>query len=134
MPGPGRAGRLLPSAERPCPHGAAAADGAGVIVRRRNGSGPRGAHRSARSPQVSVLVVTGTDTGVGKTVATAALACAARLAGIDVVVCKPVQTGCATGDDDIAEVVRLSGVDRVVRSWRYPEPFAPVVAAQRAGL
>jgi dethiobiotin synthetase len=83
---------------------------------------------------VSVLVVTGTDTGVGKTIATAALACAARLAGIDVVVCKPVQTGCAAGDDDIAEVVRLSGVDRVVRSWRYPEPFAPVVAAQRAGL
>ena len=42
---------------------------------------------------VSVLIVTGTDTGVGKTVATAALACHARLAGIDVAVCKPVQTG-----------------------------------------
>ena len=59
---------------------------------------------------VSVLVVTGTDTGVGKTVATAALACHARLAGIDVAVCKPVQTGIADGDDDLAEVGRLSGV------------------------
>jgi dethiobiotin synthetase len=83
---------------------------------------------------VSVLVVTGTDTGVGKTVATAALACAARLAGIDVVVCKPVQTGTADGDDDLAVVSRLSGVDRVVGSWRYPEPLAPAAAAERAGL
>ena len=83
---------------------------------------------------MSVLVVTGTDTGVGKTVATAALASCARLAGIEVVVCKPVQTGTAEGDDDLAAVVRLSGVDRVVGSWRYPEPLAPVAAAQRAGL
>jgi dethiobiotin synthetase len=83
---------------------------------------------------VSVLVVTGTDTGVGKTVATAALACCARLAGIDVVVCKPVQTGTADGDDDLAAVGRLSGVERVVGSWRYPEPLAPVAAAKRAGL
>jgi dethiobiotin synthetase len=83
---------------------------------------------------VSVLVVTGTDTGVGKTVATAALACSARLAGIDVVVCKPVQTGTADGDDDLAVVSRLSGVDRVVGSWRYPEPLAPAAAAERAGL
>ena len=83
---------------------------------------------------MSVLVVTGTDTGVGKTVATAALACSARLAGIDVVVCKPVQTGTADGDDDLAVVSRLSGIDRVVGSWRYPEPLAPVAAAERAGL
>jgi len=83
---------------------------------------------------VSVLLVTGTDTAVGKTVATAALACRARLAGIDVEVCKPVQTGTADGDDDLAEVTRLSGVDRVVGSWRYPEALAPVAAASRAGL
>ena len=83
---------------------------------------------------MSSLVITGTDTGVGKTVATAALACCARLAGIDVVVCKPVQTGTADGDDDLAGVSRLSGVDRVVGSWRYPEPLAPAAAAARAGL
>lgn len=83
---------------------------------------------------MSVLVVTGTDTGVGKTVATAALACSARLAGIDVVVCKPVQTGTADGDDDLAVVSRLSSIDRVVGSWRYPEPLAPAAAAARAGL
>jgi dethiobiotin synthetase len=83
---------------------------------------------------VTVLVVTGTDTGVGKTVATAALACHARLAGLDVAVCKPVQTGAADGDDDLAEVTRLSGVNELVSGWRYPEPLAPVAAAERAGM
>jgi dethiobiotin synthetase len=83
---------------------------------------------------VTVLVVTGTDTGVGKTVATAALACHARLAGLDVAVCKPVQTGTADGDDDLTEVARLSGVGELVSGWRYPEPLAPVAAAQWAGM
>jgi dethiobiotin synthetase len=83
---------------------------------------------------VSIVVITGTDTGVGKTIATAALACHARLAGLDVAVCKPVQTGAADGDDDLAEVGRLSGVDELTSGWRYPEPLAPIAAAQRAGL
>ncbi len=83
---------------------------------------------------MSIVVVTGTGTGVGKTIVTAALACNARLAGIDVAVCKPVQTGTADGDDDLAEVARLSGVDRLVGGWRYPEPLAPVSAARRAAL
>jgi dethiobiotin synthetase len=82
---------------------------------------------------VSVVVITGTDTGVGKTVATAALACHARLAGIDVAVCKPVQTGIADGDDDLREIGSLSGVGGLHPGWRYPEPLAPVAAAQRAG-
>ena len=94
---------------------------------------------------MTVLVVTGTDTGVGKTVATAALACHGRLAGLDVAVCKPVQTGAAArvsaatgevapGDDDLREVRRLSGVVALHGGWRYPEPLAPVAAAARAGL
>jgi len=82
---------------------------------------------------VSVLVVTGTDTGVGKTVTTAALACSARLAGIDVAVSKPVQTGSPV-DDDLAEVRRLSGVTKLSGGWRYPEPLAPRASAERAGL
>jgi dethiobiotin synthetase len=83
---------------------------------------------------VSVLVVTGTDTGVGKTVATAALACHARLAGIDVAVCKPVQTGSADGDDDLADIGRLSGVTELHSLARLPEPLAPAAAAARAGV
>ena len=82
---------------------------------------------------MSVLIVTGTDTGVGKTVATAALACHARLAGIDIAVCKPVQTG-SPHDDDLADIGRLAGVTELHGSWRYPEPLAPVAAAHRAGM
>lgn len=86
---------------------------------------------------MSVLVVTGTGTGVGKTVATAALASAALAAGIDVAVCKPVQTGTAPadgpGDDDLAEVRRLAGVREVARVAGYREPLAPVAAAALEG-
>ncbi|MGB3352488.1 MAG: dethiobiotin synthase [Mycobacterium sp.] len=82
---------------------------------------------------MSVLVVTGTGTGVGKTVATAALACHARLVGIDVAVCKPVQTGTRDGDDDLAEVSRLSRVHELHSLARFPEPLAPLAAAQRVG-
>jgi dethiobiotin synthetase len=82
---------------------------------------------------LTVLVITGTDTGVGKTIATAALACHARHAGIDVAVCKPVQSGTATGDDDLAEVARLSGVTELAGLARYPQPMAPRAAAELAG-
>ncbi|MGH3725953.1 MAG: dethiobiotin synthase [Mycobacterium sp.] len=80
---------------------------------------------------MTVLLVTGTSTGVGKTVATAALAAAAVSQGIKVTVCKPVQTG---DDRDADEVARLSGVTRVETLAFYPEPLTPVVAANRAGL
>ncbi len=82
---------------------------------------------------MSVVVVSGTNTGVGKTVATAALACHARLAGIDVAVCKPVQTGTDDGDDDLADVSRLSRVSELHSLARFPEPLAPLAAAQRVG-
>jgi dethiobiotin synthetase len=80
---------------------------------------------------VSVLIVTGTGTGVGKTIATAALASCALSNGFDVAVCKPVQTGMP--DDDLAEVARLSGVQTLVSVARYPEPLAPAAAAALAG-
>ncbi|OBA77760.1 dethiobiotin synthase [Mycobacterium sp. 1164966.3] len=83
---------------------------------------------------MTVLVVTGTGTGVGKTVVTAALASHARQAGIDVAVCKPVQTGTDSGDDDLADVARLSGVAELAGLARYPQPLAPAAASEQAGL
>ena len=44
-----------------------------------------------------VLVITGTDTEVGKTITTAAMASAAQDAGLRVAVIKPGQTGINTG-------------------------------------
>jgi dethiobiotin synthetase len=83
---------------------------------------------------LTVLVVTGTGTGVGKTVVSAALVCHARQAGIDVAVCKPVQTGTDSGDDDLAEVARLSGVTELAGLARYPQPLAPAAAAEQVGM
>jgi len=83
---------------------------------------------------VSVLVVSGTDTGVGKTVVTAAVATLAAARGTSVAVVKPAQTGVAPGEPgDLAEVTRLSGVTDVHEYARFPDPLSPAAAARLAG-
>ncbi len=80
------------------------------------------------------LVITGTSTDVGKTVATAALAAAAIGRGASVAVCKPAQTGVGPGEPgDIADVRRLAGVEATAESFRYRDPLAPDRAARREG-
>ncbi|GGK65463.1 dethiobiotin synthase [Nocardia camponoti] len=84
---------------------------------------------------MSILLISGTSTDVGKTIVTAALAATAVAAGRTVAVCKPAQTGIAPGEPgDLAEVTRLSGVTRTLELARYPEPLAPDTAARRAGM
>jgi len=80
-----------------------------------------------------IVVVTGTSTGVGKTVATAAYLAAARARGESVVMVKPAQTGVADGDSDAAEVHRLTG-GAVQEFVALDEPLAPETAALRAGV
>lgn len=92
-----------------------------------------------------VLVVTGTDTDVGKTVVTAALAALLRdragpagdLPDPDgVAVVKPVQTGAdgdLTDDGDLSVVTALSGVTTLLEAARLPAPMAPRAAARLAG-
>jgi dethiobiotin synthetase len=81
------------------------------------------------------VVVTGTDTDVGKTVVTAALAALARMRGERVAVVKPGQTGAKDGEPgDLDEVRRLSGVDDVYEFARFSDPLAPATAARRAGV
>jgi dethiobiotin synthetase len=75
--------------------------------------------------------VTGTDTGVGKTVVTAALA----VRDGSVAVVKPTQTGVAADEPgDLAEVTRLTGVTDVHEGVRLREPLAPTTAARRDGV
>ncbi|WP_123600773.1 dethiobiotin synthase [Micromonospora sp. Llam0] len=79
------------------------------------------------------VVVTGTDTGVGKTVVTAAIAAAAQAAGLRVAMVKPGQTGAATGEPSDADVVtRLADPATVRTIASYPEPLAPLAAARVA--
>jgi dethiobiotin synthetase len=76
---------------------------------------------------VSILIVTGTGTDVGKTIATAALAACAKGT---VAVVKPAQTGVADGAaGDLAVITRLSGVRDTFEFARYPDPLSPHHAA-----
>lgn len=84
---------------------------------------------------MTVLVITGTGTEVGKTVTTAAVAAVALASGRSVAVLKPAQTGVGPAErGDADEVARLSGAVTVRELARYPEPLAPATAARRSGL
>lgn len=83
------------------------------------------------------LFITGTDTGVGKTVVSCALARGLRGAGIDVGVMKPVETGVsASGPEDARALMRAAAVSDeldLVCPLRYAMPAAPEAAAIAAG-
>ena len=88
--------------------------------------------------------VTGTDTGIGKTVVTAALAARARELGIRVAAMKPIESGVEARFSPSgayhSDVERLhaatGGTDdiRIMRSYSLVEPLAPLIAAKRAGV
>lgn len=81
-----------------------------------------------------IVLVTGTDTGVGKTVTTAAFASALQAEGCSVAVYKPCQSGAASGDSDCAEIIRLAGHLTVEAGVVLQEPLAPVPAAALDGV
>lgn len=80
-----------------------------------------------------IRFVTGTDTGVGKTLAAAALCRAERQAGRTVLYAKPVQTGLEPAEPGDAAFVAAAAAVPVIECLRFPEPLAPAVAAERAG-
>lgn len=83
------------------------------------------------------LLVTGTDTGVGKTVITAALVSVLRARGVRAVGFKPAETGVdGTGETDAELLARASGERATLATpiLQLPDPLAPAVAAERAGL
>lgn len=82
--------------------------------------------------------VTGTDTGVGKTIVSCALVAALTRRGHDVCAMKPIETGVAPDDPlrDGARLARAANGRRplsIVAPITFPHPSAPVVAARRAG-
>lgn len=84
------------------------------------------------------LGVTGTDTGVGKTVVAVALTAALRRRGLRVAAMKPLETGVAPDDPrrDAAQLHAAAGQrhDRaLVGPVVLPDPLAPWVAAERVG-
>jgi dethiobiotin synthetase len=79
----------------------------------------------------SRFFITGTDTGVGKTV-TSALLCAA----LDALYWKPIQTGTREGTDTNV-VMRLAQLPRsrnLPETYRFAPPVSPHLAARRVGV
>jgi dethiobiotin synthetase len=90
------------------------------------------------------FLITGTDTGVGKTTVASAIAAALRRRMLDVGVVKPVETGCQVAPDGgliAADALQLrwaagredEPVD-LVCPLRLRDPLAPSVAARREGV
>ena len=83
---------------------------------------------------MSLLIISGTGTGVGKTITTAAVAALAHARGQRVAVVKPAQTGEPPGaPGDLAAVAALAAVDDIHELARYPDPLSPEAAARMAG-
>ncbi|MBW8802262.1 MAG: dethiobiotin synthase [Catenulispora sp. 13_1_20CM_3_70_7] len=84
---------------------------------------------------MSIVVVTGTNTDVGKTIVTAAVATLAATRGTSVAVVKPAQTGVLPGEPgDLATVQRLAGVSDLHEFARYPYPLSPAAASRLSGI
>jgi dethiobiotin synthetase len=87
------------------------------------------------------IFITGTDTGVGKTVVAAGLAALFRKSGLNVGVMKPIQTGCVSrrGEriaSDARFLLQTTGADDPIDQvcpYRFKMPAAPLVAAEQEG-
>ncbi len=88
------------------------------------------------------VFITGTDTGVGKTVITSALTRALLNSGIDVGVMKPVETGCASGpkgliptdSEFLIKAARSKDPRKLITPYTMHAPVAPCEAAEMEGV
>jgi dethiobiotin synthetase len=84
------------------------------------------------------LLITGTDTGVGKTTVARGLLALARRCGLALVPFKPAETGFEAATSDAAKLLEASGRSDLsladVCPFPLPEPLAPSVAARLAGI
>jgi dethiobiotin synthetase len=95
---------------------------------------------SQRPTVPNALLVTGTDTGVGKTLVGAALTLLLARSGLDVAVMKPVESGVPQPDGlgEDGKLLRWASGSRQpveeITPYRLVEPVAPSLAARRAGI
>ncbi|HTY56847.1 MAG TPA: dethiobiotin synthase [Candidatus Binataceae bacterium] len=82
-------------------------------------------------------LITGTDTGVGKTTVGCALGFALRARGLRVGVMKPVETGVEQMPMDAVALKSVSSAQHsleMICPFRYKAPLAPAVAAETEGV
>jgi dethiobiotin synthetase len=92
-------------------------------------------------PQIPGLFVTGTDTGVGKTLVAAAIASWFARRGARTAVCKPMASGCVRRREGLvsedaeflAHHANAKFPLNTICPQRFAEPLAPAIAAERAG-
>lgn len=87
------------------------------------------------------IFITGTDTGVGKTIVAATLALVLRMKGVRVGVMKPITSGCREEDgrlvsDDAELLCTAAGIacNGDTAPYLLREPLAPAEAAKRDGV
>lgn len=85
------------------------------------------------APAAPALFVTGTDTGVGKTVVSALLVRAAKRAGA-VRYWKAVQTGDESDTDAVTDLAGLDSIERLPPAWSLALPASPHEAAADEGV
>lgn len=87
------------------------------------------------------IFLTGTDTGAGKTMVSAAILAALSRRGLRVAACKPVETGCREeggvriGEDceRLAAAIGAASAEGIA-AYLFREPAAPLVAAEAEGF
>lgn len=88
------------------------------------------------------VFITGTDTGVGKTLVAGGMAAALRESGVDVGVMKPVETGCLQPDGQLVaeDALFLKGMSgagdemELINPYTLAQPLAPAIAAEMEGV
>lgn len=80
-----------------------------------------------------VLFITGTDTGVGKTVLTSLLTWYLRSSGTSALAMKPFCSGGTQDADILLELLGPSITREALNPYQFPEALAPLVAARNTG-
>ena len=102
-------------------------------------------HRHYSSPKHTSrgLFITGTDTGVGKTVVAAALISALKARGLDIGVMKPAESGCPRDNKGalipedalfLKAVAESTDSPNLINPYAFEQPLAPALAAEMSGV
>lgn len=79
----------------------------------------------------TTIVITGTDTGVGKTVLTALLIRHARQKGVHAAAFKPIASGDRADASWLAKAQNGNPDLNRINPWHFPAPISPLLAARR---
>src|SRR5690606_236654 len=111
-------------------------------IHRTRGVAGRAARRCSAASAMNGIFVTGTDTGIGKTLASCALLHALRARGLHAVGMKPLASGCEATPGGLrnedALALQAASDPRPayadVNPFALPAPLAPEIAAREAGV